>query len=431
MPTIAISYRREDTRWIVGRIFDHLVEYYGHDNIFMDIDGVPLGLDFRDQIRSTLQRSDILLAVIGPQWLAAQKETGQPRIEDETDWVRFEIEAALGKKIPVIPVLIDRTPLPKPNELPEALREFAYRQATNIDTGVDFQSHMDRLIRAIDQLLDLEHHSTKSNENLSSDQPDRLADTKRSPVTLFGNIRSGLAQRRNVDDISARTPLISDKIGNIFEWVIHQANICLQVIKSPKDFVSKIDLESGGELGKSIQVLFFVLVCNEILRLPLDATGLQLPMFDPTVRITRFILEALVAVLFGSVVWLFGKAVNGKGKYRNVLVALLYSSVFILFKTITDYIGGFDKQELLSVLSGSSEKYVREYNISLIIHAIVYSIFLCYVAIKLVPLVRFVHSIGAIRALLVLACTFLTITVYGELVSLPLLAELVKGSTPH
>jgi hypothetical protein len=47
MPTIAISYRREDTRWIVGRIFDHLVGHYGHDNIFMDIDGVPLGLDFR------------------------------------------------------------------------------------------------------------------------------------------------------------------------------------------------------------------------------------------------------------------------------------------------------------------------------------------------------------------------------------------------
>ena len=74
MPTIAISYRREDTRWMVGRIFDHLVEYYGRDSIFMDIDGVPLGLDFRDQIRNTLQRSDILLAVIGPQWLAAQKE---------------------------------------------------------------------------------------------------------------------------------------------------------------------------------------------------------------------------------------------------------------------------------------------------------------------------------------------------------------------
>src|SRR6478752_905126 len=131
MPTIAISYRREDTRWIVSRIFDRLVEHYGHGSIFMDIDGVPLGFDFRDQIQNTLQRSDVLIAVIGPQWLAIQKETGRSRLEDETDWVRIEIEAALGKKIPVIPVLIDRTPLPKPSELPDPLRAFAYRQATN------------------------------------------------------------------------------------------------------------------------------------------------------------------------------------------------------------------------------------------------------------------------------------------------------------
>ena len=180
MPTIVISYRREDTRWIVGRIFDRLVDHYGHDSIFMDIDGVPAGVDYRDEIRSNLQRSNIVLAVIGPQWLAVQKETGQPRIADETDWVRIEIEAALEKKITVIPVLIDRARLPKPSELPETIREFAYRQAADIDTGVDFQSHIDRLIRAIDQLLDQQSRATKSTADLKGDQVEQNND--RSPL---------------------------------------------------------------------------------------------------------------------------------------------------------------------------------------------------------------------------------------------------------
>ena len=129
----------------------------------MDIDRIPLGTDYRDHIRNTLQRSDILLAVIGPQWLAVEKETGQPRIADETDWVRIEIETALGKKIPVIPVLIDRARLPKPSELPESVRDFAYRQAADIDAGVDFRSHMERLIRSMDQLLDHQSRPTKPN----------------------------------------------------------------------------------------------------------------------------------------------------------------------------------------------------------------------------------------------------------------------------
>lgn len=74
---------------------------------------------------------------------------------DETDWVRIEIEAALAKKIPVIPVLIDGTALPPPFELPEGLRDLAFRQAAPVDSGRDFHPHIDRLIKAMDQLLAL------------------------------------------------------------------------------------------------------------------------------------------------------------------------------------------------------------------------------------------------------------------------------------
>ena len=152
MPTIVISYRREDSGWITGRIFDRLEGHYGKGHVFMDIDAIPVGLDFREHIQETLERCDILLAVIGPRWAGTQDD-GQSRLADEADWVRLEIETALSKKIPVIPALIDRSRMPKATDLPESLRPFAFRQAADIDSNRDFHAHMDRLIRSMDQLL--------------------------------------------------------------------------------------------------------------------------------------------------------------------------------------------------------------------------------------------------------------------------------------
>jgi TIR domain len=148
MATIVISYRRDDSKWIAGRIYDRLENHYGNGNVFMDIDSIPFGLDFRDHIRETLDRCDVLVALVGPNWMG--KDQTKENILDETDWVRIEIEAALNKKIPVIPVLIDRSQMPKPGELPDGLKSFAFRQAARIDTE-NFHSNMDRVIAAIDK----------------------------------------------------------------------------------------------------------------------------------------------------------------------------------------------------------------------------------------------------------------------------------------
>ena len=97
MPTIILSYRRDDTGAIAGRIFDRLVGHYGADQVFMDIDSIPFGLDFREHIQETLKRCDVLLAIVGKNW-AAPDEKGGFRIAAENDWVRIEVEAALAKK---------------------------------------------------------------------------------------------------------------------------------------------------------------------------------------------------------------------------------------------------------------------------------------------------------------------------------------------
>ena len=151
MPSLIISYRRSDSDVIAGRIRDRLVSHFGNDSVFMDIDSIPFGLDFREHIKQALLQNDVLLAIIGPNWFG-QHDKGA-RIFDETDPVRIEVETALHRNIPVIPVLVGGATMPQPSELPDGLKDLAFRNAAIVDGGRDFHQHMDRLIRSTDALL--------------------------------------------------------------------------------------------------------------------------------------------------------------------------------------------------------------------------------------------------------------------------------------
>lgn len=152
MPKVVISYRRSDSDAIAGRIRDRLANRYGENAIFMDIDSIPFGIDFRKHVQGALTQSDIMIAVIGPKWLGPRRN-GLTRIKDDTDPVRIEIETALQRGLQVIPVLVNHATMPRPQDLPESLQQFAYSNAAEIDAGRDFHQHMDRLIRSMDQIL--------------------------------------------------------------------------------------------------------------------------------------------------------------------------------------------------------------------------------------------------------------------------------------
>jgi TIR domain len=191
---IAISYRRGDTGPVTGRIFDRLKAHFeGRDDdssaehvVFMDYDSTPLGTDFRQYIRGVLEQCEIMLAIIGPRWMGEDGADG-PRIQQESDWVRIEIEAALNKKnVHVIPVLIDRTPMPDATKLPESIRDIVYRQATAVDSQVDFNLHMERLLRNIDSIL-----GTGTGEAAAADiTAGRPARQRRGGMRPFGLGRS-------------------------------------------------------------------------------------------------------------------------------------------------------------------------------------------------------------------------------------------------
>jgi len=152
MTRIFISYRRQDTRQIAGRIFDRLEAHFGRDHVFMDIDSIPFGVDFHDYLDEQVARAETVLALIGPGWAEARDEAGKRRLDNPDDFVRIEIEAALRRGIPLGAVLIDGAPMPRPEQLPEDMRALCRRNAAPVDSGRDFNVHMSRLI------ADLERH---------------------------------------------------------------------------------------------------------------------------------------------------------------------------------------------------------------------------------------------------------------------------------
>ena len=163
MPQIAISYRRADSEAMTGRIFDRLTAHYGKEAIFRDIDDIPAGKDFRQHINETLLKTGVLLAIVGPKWLGAARG-GLERINEESDPVRVEVETALRRRLPIIPILIGNTRMPGSDQLPPSLKDFAFRNAVKIDTGRDFDYHIEHLIKSIDAILGQAAKSPSSQE---------------------------------------------------------------------------------------------------------------------------------------------------------------------------------------------------------------------------------------------------------------------------
>jgi hypothetical protein len=166
MPKIVISYRRSDSDAIAGRIRDRLANQYGEGAIFMDIDSIPLGIDFRQHVQGALSQSDLVIAVVGPKWLGA-RHRARARIMEDNDPVRIEIETALQSGVRLIPVLVNHATMPKPSDLPKSLEQFAYHNAAEVDAGRDFHQHMERLIRSTDEILGLASRSPIAPARLS------------------------------------------------------------------------------------------------------------------------------------------------------------------------------------------------------------------------------------------------------------------------
>jgi hypothetical protein len=146
---VFISYRRDDSQHAAGRVLDRLRQSFDPDQLFMDVDTIPLGANFIKAVGEQVNKCDVLLAIIGPGWVDARDEEGRRRLDEPSDFVRIEIAAALARQMPVIPVLLDGTKVPRADQLPDDLKELAIRNALDV-RHASFHADMDKLIRGLD-----------------------------------------------------------------------------------------------------------------------------------------------------------------------------------------------------------------------------------------------------------------------------------------
>jgi hypothetical protein len=145
-PRIFISYRREHSIALAGRISDWLVPEFGDDHIFIDVDKIRAGSKFVKVINDEVAKCDVLIALIGHDWLS--DAAGHRLLDNPNDFVRLEIAAALQRQIRVIPILVDGTPIPRADQLPDDLQELAQYNALDL-RNVSFRADMDRLLREL------------------------------------------------------------------------------------------------------------------------------------------------------------------------------------------------------------------------------------------------------------------------------------------
>ena len=129
---IFINYRRDDVAGVAGRLSDSLSRYFGDGRIFRDVDGIEAGANFEEVLKNTTHSADAMIVLIGRHWATVADAQGRPRLHDPDDWVAREIAAALDKKIPVYPVLVENAVMPRAEELPPSLQPLVRHNAVSI-----------------------------------------------------------------------------------------------------------------------------------------------------------------------------------------------------------------------------------------------------------------------------------------------------------
>lgn len=169
---IFISYRRRGSQGFAGRLADDLIDRFGEERVFRDVEIRP-GDDFAEAIESAIASCSALLVVLGPQWLDHRNEKGAPRLHEPGDWVRLEIEAALARNIWIVPILVGGAQMPQASALPDSIQRLSRIQAFELaDRRWDWD--VEQLAEMIASHIPGLDHSGKTegkNQKIDRDQP--------------------------------------------------------------------------------------------------------------------------------------------------------------------------------------------------------------------------------------------------------------------
>jgi hypothetical protein len=157
---IFLSYRRDDASGHAGRLYDLLANRYGAEHVFMDVDAIPLGSDFAATIKRAVAACDVLIAVIGRDWLRATDADGRRRLDDPHDYVRLEIESALERGVAVVPTCVQGAVIPSGQDLPASLAPLIQRQGFQL-TDSGWPDDVGRLIRRLEAVKAEQAHGVQ------------------------------------------------------------------------------------------------------------------------------------------------------------------------------------------------------------------------------------------------------------------------------
>jgi len=173
---IFVSYRRGLTTDITWRLYDRLCLHFGNDAVFMDVCSIPAGTDFHAHLYDAVAKSEVFLLVVGPDLVS------KGNLRSENDFVRIEIEAALHHKLYIIPVLVQGASIPRKSQLPDALYPLLKRQALRIDSGIDFNNNVRRLIQGIERVIKQRNDRLKQLEEAAKEEARRLLERRRQAL---------------------------------------------------------------------------------------------------------------------------------------------------------------------------------------------------------------------------------------------------------
>ena len=192
MGSIFISYRRSDSEGYAGRLWDRITTKFGSENVFMDVDSINPGDNFPEMLDQALESSDVLLAIIGRDWVGLSADRTR-RIDDEADFVRLEVAGAIRHGITVIPVLVGGAALPSPAELPADLAALSRFNAIEIRHS-RFNDDAQRLLEGLDRAL----------QQARSSRPAAPARPSSPILTPIFGITPGQSARRDVSALIER-----------------------------------------------------------------------------------------------------------------------------------------------------------------------------------------------------------------------------------
>lgn len=240
--SIFINYRRNDSEGEAGRLFDDLTLNFSEESVFMDVAAIEPGRDFRKAIDQSIANCSVLLAIVGLEWLEAKDATGGRRLEDPNDFVRIELASALRRDIPVIPVLVRGAKMPRVDQLPDDLKDLAYRNAVEL-THARWKSDVQVLLRALRPFMDAPVSGSERGRETEGRRQEATAAQPSIPVSEAVAVVSSI-DAQTLERVSKE---LAAYIGPIAEVVVKRA---ARRCATPKDLCTTVAQEIEFEANR-------------------------------------------------------------------------------------------------------------------------------------------------------------------------------------